>query len=165
MTSLRGHFNNRDLFEFLEIHSQCPTLLPYPLRKNVMTFFGNKKQSMYLYVRCSSKYLQLDAMDRELNIRIGKLELLMEGSAAHLLTKKIETIPHYVMDLSADGVLVAKKHRDSVGNPNMRPFIFCSTFCFYHTRNQVFFSPRTICHRVSARYVANRCFFSQYCYF
>ena len=33
------HFNNRDLFEFSEIHAENPTLLPYPLRKKVITIF------------------------------------------------------------------------------------------------------------------------------
>ena len=32
------HFNNRDLFEYLEIHKKYPTLLPFPLRRKVYTY-------------------------------------------------------------------------------------------------------------------------------
>ena len=56
-------------------------------------------------------------MDSELNIKIAKLELLKEGSGAHLLTKQISTVPHYVMDISADGVSVANNNTIPSANP------------------------------------------------
>ena len=56
-------------------------------------------------------------MNGPLQKQIGKMELIKKGSANHLITKKVATIPHFVMDISVDGVKIANNTKIPSATP------------------------------------------------
>ena len=58
-----------------------------------------------------------DKMNGPLQNQIGKMELIKKGSANHLTTQKVVTIPHFVMDISVDGVKIANNTKIPSATP------------------------------------------------